>query len=114
MIASLEERARQVRARAAVRAWEYRQRHFSKGVWFRLRRALADAEVAYAVSNEEVERLIAEGFMQERVGAELEPPKRIVFVPPERIASLHGKRVIALRLGPELLGERNVVLLRFR
>ena len=46
MMDALERRARQVRARVAVRAWEYRQRKLSKGVWFRLRRVLVDASSA--------------------------------------------------------------------
>jgi hypothetical protein len=39
----MQDRARSVRARAAVRGWQYRQRHLAAGVCFRLRRVLADA-----------------------------------------------------------------------
>lgn len=68
---SPEQRARCIRSRTTVRAWEFRQRKHSQGVWFRLRRVLADAESAWAIEREAAERLIAEGFEPEAVGAEL-------------------------------------------
>src|SRR5262249_142808 len=98
--------------RVAVRAWEYRQRKHSKGVWFRLRRILADAATAYAIPDAEVARLLSAGFAPEPVGAELEPPRRIFFVAAERVTAIHGRRELPLRLGPELLAERNVALVR--
>ncbi len=49
MTQALERRAVQVYARAAVRAWEYRQRHHARGVWGRLRRLLAFSSKAYAI-----------------------------------------------------------------
>ena len=44
MTERLHERARRIHERALIRAWEYRQRNHSKGVWYRLRRLLVDAE----------------------------------------------------------------------
>ena len=105
-------RAARVRSRAAVLAWEYRQRAGAKGVWYRLRRVLARAERAYVISREEAETL-AEALRPESVGGELEPPKTLIFVPPERIEHLGSAREIPVRLGSELLRARHVVLVAF-
>ena len=48
MTPALESRLRQYRRRALVRSREYRQRDDAHGVWFRLRRALAQASAASA------------------------------------------------------------------
>ena len=79
MSESLARRARQVRSRVAVRAWEYRQRNLSKGVWFRLRRVLAEAKEAWAIGPESFDALVAEGYPREAVGDELAP------APPDRL-----------------------------
>jgi hypothetical protein len=113
MIDDLERRVRQVRSRVAVRAWEYRQRHHAKGVWLRLRRALADAQAAFVIPDGEAERLIAEGFRPEAVGRELEPPKIILFLPAARVARLVGAREIPVRLEVELLEAPALALVRF-
>jgi hypothetical protein len=109
----LERRARQVRSRLALRAWDYRQRHLARGVWFRLRRLLADAAAAYAIPEAEARRLLAEGFASEAVGAQLEPPKLMIFVPPARIHEIKGARELPLRLARELLEARQIALVRF-
>jgi hypothetical protein len=67
----MQARARLVRTRSAIRHWEYRQRHLAAGVWFRLRRVLADASAAYAIAEEDAYRLGAEGYVSEACGAEL-------------------------------------------
>lgn len=110
---ALERRLRDLRARTTIRSWEYRQRHRSKGVWYRLRRVLAEAEHAFVVSPEEARELLSEGFEPERVGGELHPPKTIVIVPEERAGRLTSRREIPLRLGPELLAARDLVLVPF-
>lgn len=109
----LERRIRQMRSRAAVRAWEYQQRHHAKGVWLRLRRILADAEAAYVIPEGEAERLVVEGFQPEPVGRELEPPKVILFLPADRVAQLTGAREIPVRLEVELLETPALALVRF-
>ena len=113
MSAALHERARRVRQRIALRAWEFRQRNHAHGTWFRFRRALADAERAFVASEEQVHELLAEGLAAEPVGAELQPPKTIVFAPPDRIAALGPLRETEVRLSAELLAARCLVLLRF-
>ena len=100
MNSALERRLRQVRARLLVRSWEYRQRHHARGAWLRLRRLLADAREAFAVPDETTDELVLEGYSLEPVGRELEPPRRIVFVPParaEQIQSQHDRSLIATR-----------------
>jgi hypothetical protein len=113
MTRKLEDRVRQVRSRIAVRAWSYRQRHHSKGVWMRLRRVLAEAQSAYVIPTGEAERLVAEGFRPEAVGRELEPPKLMLFAPAERIERIPGAREISVRLDAALLEARALALIRF-
>lgn len=113
MSAVLERRAAALRRRVMVRSWEYRQRHHARGVWFRLRRALADASAAFEIPAEEAGHLIAEGYKVEPVGEALEPPKVIVVVPAERMARVTGVRPVPLRLGRELLQARYLALTPF-
>jgi hypothetical protein len=110
---SVEKRVREARSRAAVRAWEYRQRNHAKGTWYRLRRLLADASVAYALSEDAARQLLAEGHLPEPVGEQMEPPKTILCVPGERIDTLADKRQIPVRLGTDFLTARYVALVRF-
>lgn len=112
--AVLEERARRVRASAAVRAWEYRQRDHAKGVRFRLRRLLAGAESAWSLPEEEARRLLAEDYRAAEVGGLLEPPKVLVVVPKDRLRTVPGLAPVELRLGPELLAARWLALVPFR
>ena len=110
---SLRQRARRVKSRAAVRAWEYRQRNLAKGMWFRLRRVLADAREAYIIPEHVARRLVDAGHRTEPVGDELQPPKTIVFVPEATVAQLAGARRVPVRLGNELLAARGIALVRF-
>lgn len=112
MIDALRRRARDVRSRALVRRWEYRQRHHAKGSWGRLRRALAEAEAAWSVPEREIRRLRAQGYPSEPVGAEFEPPKEILWVPREVVETLADAVSLPLRLGPEILSARFLVLAR--
>ncbi|RLE21547.1 MAG: hypothetical protein DRJ65_15845 [Acidobacteria bacterium] len=113
MNTSLHVRARKVRSLVAIRSWEYRQRNHSKGVWFRLRRVLADAESVFAVSHSEVQRLEEEGYKREPVGAEIEPQKVILFVPATRLEQISEKRRLRVALDAEFFAAPNVVLRRF-
>lgn len=113
MTRRLEDRLRQYRQRVLIRSWEYRQRRHAHGVWHRLRRVLTDADAAYAVSAEDVRTLAAEGYTPEPVGAELHPPKTIVFVPRERLAGLPSARPVPVRLGMDLLTTECLVLTPF-
>ena len=113
MSSALERRLRQQRSRVLVRAWDYRQRHSARGVWFRLRRLLADAGAVLAVSREDAGRLIAEGSRPVPLGQELEPPKLIVVAPAERTRQLEYARPLAVRLSAELLAAECLVLVPF-
>jgi hypothetical protein len=112
-LVTLQKRAAQVRAQAAVRRWEYRQRHHSKGVWDRLRGVLARTEVAYAVSDEVATRLIAEGSRPESVGQELHPPKTLIFASAQRAGQIPTRRAIPVRLGEQFLAAQGVLLIPF-
>lgn len=109
----LHRRARQIRANALVRRWEYRQRHHARGVWFRLRRLLADACSAWRLSEQDALQLTAEGYRPEPVGEQLEPRTVILFVPEERLFTLASRREVGLRLSAELLQSRFLALVRW-
>jgi len=109
----LDERVRLFQRRALVRSWEYRQRRHAHGVWFRLRRVLADAEAAYVVSTDDASAWAAEGFTPDPVGMELHPAKTIVFVPATRAASLPSAKPIPVGLGVEWLAAESIVLIPF-
>jgi hypothetical protein len=113
MNAALERRLRQLRSRALVRSWEYRQRQLARGAWFRLRRLLADASDAYVLSPEMAAELIAEGFQPASVGAEFQPRKVIIVIPRERVARIPGVRPVALRLAGDLLMADHIALVPF-
>ncbi len=113
MTSVLERRVEALRRRVLVRSWEYRQRHHSRGAWFRLRRALADASAAFEIPGEEAHRLIAEGHKVEPVGAAFEPPKVILIVPADRMTRVPGARPVPLRLGADLLQARYLALTPF-
>lgn len=112
-LARLQRRARQVRANAVVRRWEYRQRHHARGVWFRLRRLLAEAKGAWRVPQAEAFRFMSEGYAAEPVGQELEPPLVLVFIPEERLLTIESRSPVGLRLGADLLRARFLALVRF-
>lgn len=110
---ALERRVRQVRSRALVRAWEYRQRNHARGAWFRLRRVSADAAEAYVVCGEDTQHLLEDGHQALAIGLEFSPPKTIVFAARERVAHGPGVRQVPVRLGAELLAAEHLVLVPF-
>lgn len=110
MTRALHTRARVIRERAVVRAWEYRQRHHSKGVWFRFRRVLVDAGRAFVISPEQGDQLEAEGYTPLAVGQELQPPKRIFVLDDQQQSQLSNLRSVEVRLSAELLASQNLVL----
>jgi hypothetical protein len=107
---ALQRRVREIRSRAAIRAWDFRQRHYARGVWLRLRRLLVDASETYVLGEDEARLLLADGLQPDPVGLELEPPKSIFVVERARLEKLAGKRAIATSLGPELLEARILAL----
>ena len=114
MIEVLERRARRVRARNAVRKWEYRQRRHAKGVWVRLTRLLADASHAWEIDEAVANELIKEGYKVEPAGLELEPTKTMVVIPANHPGpSGVGARPISVNLGADFLAARYIVLRRF-
>ena len=109
---ALERRARQYRSRLLIRACEYRQRHGARGVWYRLRRLLVDAERVYVVSATEMAQLADEGNAVESVGSALQPAKVILWVPHDRIARIPSARELAVSLNSDLLHATSLVLVR--
>jgi len=110
---SLEQRAERVRSRAAVRAWEFRQRSHAKGAWGRFRRLLALSSEVYAVPESFASRLIEEGYSPDRVGRELEPSKTVLIVEAEQFEDVEGARRVPVRLCREVLDARYLALVPF-
>ncbi|MCL4848684.1 MAG: hypothetical protein KJ066_19220 [Acidobacteria bacterium] len=106
-------RLREMRARTLVRAFDYRQRRLARGVWFRLRRVLAFASEAYAMTGRDAEQLVADGHIPEPVGLELEPARVVVFVSRDRVAGVESARPLTVRLGAELLRAEALALVPF-
>lgn len=113
MTSTLQRRARDMRGRLAIRAWEYRQLTHAKGAWFRLRRLLVDARGAWVITDQEATQLIADGLRPEPVGEELIPAKRIIVITEDRLAGLANRQEIPVRLNAALLSARNLALVRF-
>jgi hypothetical protein len=109
----LHERARRIRARAKIRAWEARQRHHSKGVWYRLRRELAFAREVFIIDDSDAEQLLSLGYEPLPVGRELEPPKLMLRAGADVVAGLASARPTAVRLSAELLAAHSLVLIPF-
>ncbi len=113
VIERMNTRAREVRARALVRAFEYRQRHHAAGVWYRVRRALSAAKAVYVIPVDAAEMLVSEGHVEAACGRDLEPVKRLVFVSEERLSRLPEARSIAVGMGPEFLEATALALVPF-
>jgi spermidine synthase len=109
----LERRIREQRARVLMRSFDYRQRHHARGVWFRVRRVLADARAAYVIPENDARTLIAEGHRVEPVGQELEPPKLIVIASSARISQIASAHPVPVRLGGDLLTAQFLALTPF-
>jgi hypothetical protein len=112
-VEAMRARARAVRVRAAVRRWQYRQRHLAAGAWFRLRRTLAEAKAAYAISSSDAQSLLADGYVPDACGTTIEPAKTILFVDGAHLGRLESRRPIPVRLGPAFLTASAVALLPF-
>ena len=106
----LHARIRQARSRAAVLKWESRQAGLAGGVWYRLRRLLAYSSAVLAVDDATMDELVSGGFAVSPVGEQIEPKKRIVLLSPADCHRLRAARPLPVGLGPEVLAERNLVL----
>jgi hypothetical protein len=106
----LHSRIREARSRATVLKWEARQSTLARGVWYRLRRLLTFSRELWAVGDATMNELIASGFTVAPEGNQIEPPKRIVLLPPVHRDRLAGGRQLPLGLRHEFFAERNLVL----
>jgi hypothetical protein len=107
------ERIRKMKQRLAVRAWEFRQRNSSKGVWDRLRLVLALSERAFAIDDALARSLEARGHHPHPVGAELEPARQYFVLDAGDVGLVEGAREIPVRLDMELLAHERVALVLF-
>jgi hypothetical protein len=107
----LHAHVRRARERSLIRAWEYRQRTASKGVWHRFRRVLVDAAEAWIIDEAAADALESRGFVPHPVGHELAPTKRIFVLTREELDALSHRRQVPVRLHSELLLARSLALL---
>lgn len=107
------ERVKQVRARARIRRWEFRQRNLAHGAWHRFRLALAEARAAYSISEAELEALIEEGFAMDDRGNGLVPGKRLVWISEKRARRLASAHVLEMRLDAAMLATTEIALVPF-
>lgn len=110
---SLERRIKEVRARARIQRWQYRQRNLAAGAWAHFREALAQAEHAFAIDEATARALLDEGATPDARGAMLEPPRTLLWISPERAARLEAARPLVLRLDADLLATRRLALVAF-
>jgi hypothetical protein len=113
MVERMRARAQAVRTRAAIRHWEFRQRHLAAGVWYRLRRMLARAETAYEISATDARQLVAEGYRVEPSGRGINPEKTILFVEASRLSRIESRRPVRVGLGADFLSAPFVALVPF-
>jgi hypothetical protein len=111
--ASLHERVRVIRARAAIQRWEIRQRGHAAGSWFALERLFALSRRAWILSAQDAETLVAAGHEPHPAGLALQQPRKVFIVSPSEIPSLAGAREIALRSSVELLLAPAIALVPF-
>jgi hypothetical protein len=97
----------------ARRRWEYRQRNHARGVWFELRRALAEASHAYVIPEATSRALTEAGVEPLAVGTRLHPAKTLIMMSAAEVASLPDAREIPVGLGADFLAARHVALVRF-
>ena len=109
----LRKRVQVMRERSLVRAWEYRQRAHSNGVWFRFRRVLVDAAEAWIIDEADADGLELRGHVPHPTGRELAPPKRLFFLAREELESLPSRQQVPVRLHSQLLLARSLALLPF-
>ncbi len=107
----LHARVRHMREQSLIRAWEYRQRSSSNGVWYRFRRALVNAAEAWIISEADADALEARGCTPHPVGREFDPPKRLFFLGRDELETILQRKQVPVRLHGELLLAPSVVLL---
>jgi len=106
----LHARVRRMREQSLIRAWEYRQRSSSKGVWHRFRRVLTDAAQAWIIGEADADMLEVRGCFPHPVGREFDPPKRLFFLAAEDLETITPRTQVPVRLRGELLLARSLVL----
>lgn len=109
----LEARARAIRSRAAVRAWEIRQHGHARGVWFEIERLFALTSRAWTISEADVEALMAAGRRPAEAGLRLHPLRRFFVVTAEEIATLTDAREIEVALSSEIVSAPALALVPF-
>ena len=110
---SLHRRLKKLKSRVLIHRWELRQRDYSKGSWFRLRRALSSADEAYSIPAPAAEELESQGLKQLPVGSEFDPPLKMYWVSRLALEQISGHRRLALRLDAAFLRAGAIALVPF-
>lgn len=107
------DRVKQIRSRARIRNWEFRQRHLARGAWARFRFALAEARAAYAIDESDLATVLDEGFRTDDRGMGLLPQKQLVWVSAQRAQHFATGRALEMRLDAAMLGAEIIALVPF-
>lgn len=109
----LEARARAIRSRATIRAWEIRQHAHARGAWFEIERLFALTSRAWALSETDVQTLVAAGRLPHGAGLRLQPPRRFFVIEPAEISTLACAREIEVALSSEIVSTPALALVLF-
>ena len=109
----LETRARAIRARAAIRAWEMRQHVHARGVWFEIERLFALTSRAWVLTEADARTLTDAGHSPHDVGLRLHPPRRFFVIELAVLSTLPGAREVEVRLSSEIFSAPTLGLVLF-
>ena len=109
----LEARAKAIRSRATIRAWEIRQHAHARGAWFKIERIFALTSRAWVLGEADVQTLIDAGHKPEDCGLRLQPPRRFFVIESNEVSTLADAREIAVALSSEIVSAPALALVLF-
>ena len=112
-IEKLEARAKAVRSRAAVQAWEIRQHAHARGTWFEIERLFALTSRAWVLTEADVQTLVEMGRRPCDVGLRMQPPRQYFVIELVDLGTLAGAREIKVQLSSEIVSAPSLALVLF-
>jgi hypothetical protein len=109
----LEMRAKAIRSRATIRAWEIRQHAHARGAWFEIERLFALTSRAWVLTDADVQSLIEMGRTAHDAGGRLQPPRRYFVIESNDLSKLKGAREVEVRLSSEIVTSPALALVLF-
>ena len=109
----LEMRAKAIRSRATIHAWEIRQHAHARGAWFEIERLFALTARAWVLTEADVRILTELGRRPHDAGGRLQPPRLYFVIEPADLPVLAGAREIEVRLSSEIVTAPALALVLF-